>query len=122
MLLSGVLLFGFGVGQHVTHTKGFVLASLSGAHCGYMPPQFKNKMFPFCEKKTISVQQAVAEAKQTVRKHLPRSNKHVIFIASKQWLVCKKKTVSLRGGVNSAKIAADPKHDLLVCWFLLLGI
>ena len=35
VLLSGVLLFGFGVGQHVTHTKGFVLASLSGAHCGY---------------------------------------------------------------------------------------
>ena len=54
VLVSGVLLFGFGVGQHVTHTKGFVLASLSGAHCGYMSPQLKTKCFLFA-KKNISV-------------------------------------------------------------------
>ena len=37
------------------NTKGFVLASLSGAHCGNMPPQLKTKHHIFSKKNPISV-------------------------------------------------------------------
>ena len=118
------------------NTKGFVLASLSGAHCGYMPPQLKNKMFIFLrKKKTISVAcptsssrgetnsaKASPQIKQTRNFHSFK----IMSCLQKKLSVCslsnKQQQRRSKLGANSVKIAVDPKHDLLVRWFLPLGI
>ena len=82
----------------------------------------KNKMFPFCEKKNYQCPTSSSRGEANSAKASTQIKQTCNFHSFKTMACLQKKTVSLRGGVNSAKIAADPKHDLLVCWFLLLGI
>ena len=70
-------------------------------------------MFPFCEKKPISVACPTSSSRGEANsaKASPQIKQTCNFHSFKTMACLQKKTVSLRGGVNSAKIAADPKHD-----------